>query len=165
VAPHKIIVNGELNIFIFWKIRMAFKTFYIVFQLGKYWQNVKMIYHLFTFGTIMIMAWTEITAFDLMITFHFLISFWWWFMYVIFLYIAFISPLFLPHYPCTFGTDHIGIIVYEVKCSPPVTIFARYIMAKTKIAAFKFTHLCKMNLFPIAYIPPIRVLYPINSTK
>jgi hypothetical protein len=99
-----------------------------------------MFYHFFAFGTIMIMAWAEIAAFDLVITFHFLISFWWWFMYVIFLYIAFISPLFLPHYPCTFRTDYIGIIVYEVKCPLPVTIFARYIMTKTKIAAFKFTH-------------------------
>jgi hypothetical protein len=50
---------------------MAFKTFYIVFQVGKYWQDVKMFYHLFTFGAIMIMAWAEIAAFDLMITFHF----------------------------------------------------------------------------------------------
>jgi hypothetical protein len=84
-------------------------------------------------------------------------------MYVIFFYIAFISPFFLPHYPCTFRTDHIGIIVYEVKCSPSITIFARYIMAKTKIATFKFTHLCKMNLFPRAYIPTFRVPLPFRS--
>jgi hypothetical protein len=61
-------------------------------------------------------------------------------MYVIFLYIAFVSILPLSHYTCTFWTDYIGIIVYEVKCPPTVTIFARSIMAITKIAAFKFTH-------------------------
>jgi hypothetical protein len=81
-------------------------------------------------------------------------------MYVIFLYIAFISPLLLPHYPCTFRTDYIGIIEYEVKCPLPVTIFARYIVAETKITAFKFAHFCKMIFF-LQFIYPL--IEPLTS--
>jgi hypothetical protein len=84
-------------------------------------------------------------------------------MYVIFLYIAFISPFFLPHYPCTFWTDHIGIIVYEVKCPPPVTVLARYIMAKTKIATFKFTHFGKLIFFLELIYPLFECHYPSRS--